>query len=350
MKTKILVVALLALTFSGCQLTDEQQPITSNAVQKTEEGGGSRVIVCNRAGSSVSVIDANTNSLMSTFSMPDGGEPMYVVHIPQAGEYWVGDRLNNRVLAFDENTNALTGAVDAGSGVFHMWAAKTGRFLFVVNDLDNTVSVIRVGAKRKVTDVPIPADLEAMGGKPHDIIASTNEEAFFVTVVGVTGVNDFVVKYSLATMTETARAPVGKDAHVALNETDDKLYVVCQNPVSGVYTLNRSDLSEADFDAFSGAHGVGIRTTGNMLFVSDLPGARIGVFDLSSGDFTGSVVNTPFPVAHNLAHTSSGKLYCTHSGATADQVTIYDVSSGTPVLESDLVTGLNPFGITTYDL
>jgi hypothetical protein len=59
--------------------------------------------------------------------------------------------------------------------------------------------------------------------------------------------------------------------------------------------------------------------------------------------------DTPYPVPHNVATDSAGsKVYVTHSGATANQVSIYSASAANPVpvLAGEVTVGANPFGIT----
>ena len=57
--------------------------------------------------------------------------------------------------------------------------------------------------------------------------------------------------------------------------------------------------------------------------------------------------DTPYPVAHNLVATKNDKLFVTHSGGTSDKVTIYDITTPTPVpdLRAEVTVGLNPFGL-----
>jgi DNA-binding beta-propeller fold protein YncE len=59
--------------------------------------------------------------------------------------------------------------------------------------------------------------------------------------------------------------------------------------------------------------------------------------------------NPVIPGPHNIVLTPNGKkLYLTHSGATANQVSIYGVSKldATPTLINTVTVGLNPFGLT----
>ena len=158
-------------------------------------GGGEpgTVVVANRAGASLTLIDAGTD-VATTLPLPAGAggtaaEPMYVVF--SANTVFVGDRANNRVLAIDPTDWSIVGAVPAGAGVFHMWADPTGRQLWVNNDVDNTMTVIDPATLAVLATVDLPADLVAAGGKPHDVIL--DRRSAYVTVVGLAGSDDAVI-------------------------------------------------------------------------------------------------------------------------------------------------------------
>ena len=62
----------------------------------------------------------------------------------------------------------------------------------------------------------------------------------------------------------------------------------------------------------------------------------------------GKAVATPFAVPHNLALRPDGRrLFVTHSGPSADRVTIYDIhqKTGLPMYVGEATVGMNPFGI-----
>ena len=56
--------------------------------------------------------------------------------------------------------------------------------------------------------------------------------------------------------------------------------------------------------------------------------------------------DTPYPTPHNIT-AAGNKLYVTHSGLTADKVSIYSASRSNPVpvLIGEATVGLNPFGL-----
>ena len=257
-------------------------------------------------------------------------------------------RANDRVVAFDERTFAVEGFAPCGQGVFHMWESPNGRQLWVNNDIDNTTTVINPRNLQVIATVPSPADLVALGAKPHDVIVSPNNNAAFITFLGISGPDDFVVKYSTQNFNEVGRAAVGKDPHVSVTQRTPFLYVATQNS-NEIKVLRRSNLSPITTVPFDGAHGVGMARTGFRLYVTDLPGNRVGVLNTTTNSIiNSSTLTSPFPIPHNIAVSKFGdQIYITHSGATADKLSIYDTSPQISLVGS-LTLGTNPFGITYY--
>ena len=129
-----------------------------------------KIVVANRVSKSISVIDVKTDTVTGTYPLPDDGEPMYVVASPGRNRVFVGDRVNDRVVVFRRHDFSVETTVPAGDGVFHMWGDSTKRQLWVVNDVDKTITVIDMKTLAVITTFSTPADLVAAGGRPHDVI------------------------------------------------------------------------------------------------------------------------------------------------------------------------------------
>jgi YVTN family beta-propeller protein len=253
-------------------------------------------------------------------------------------------------VVFDDEEFEVETSVPAGDGIFHMWADPGDNQLWVNNDIDNTATVIDPVTLEVIATVPIPQDLVDLGGKPHDVILDPRGSFAFVTIVGIPGSIDYVVKFSTESFQEVARAAVGKDPHVSLTRRNKLLYVPTQNG-NAVYVLKRRDLSVETIIDVPGAHGAGMPRNGRTFYTTNLPGGGVaGLFaiDTKTNTVIGNAVDTPFPVPHNIALTLNGrKLYVTHSGATADKVSIYKIDRKTrlPVFKTDITVGTNPFGL-----
>lgn len=310
-----------------------------------------KIVVANRASGSISVIDTTTDAVVGTYTFPgeNPAEPMYVVYNVTADRVFVGDRANDQIVVFDPDDFSVEATVAAGEGVFHMWADVAGRQLWVNNDVDNTASVIDVRTLEVLATVPMPADLVAMGGKPHDVIVERGGRYAYVTMLALPGPNDYVVQYDTQTFAEVNRAAVGKDPHLSLTQRNNYLYVPAQN--SDVVTvLDRDTLGVVTEIDVAGAHGAGMRLDGRFFYTTNLPGGGTNglvAIDTQSNTVLGAV-DTPYPVPHNIALTPDGeKLYLTHSGGAADKVTIYTASNQAPVPThaGEATVGLNPFGL-----
>jgi YVTN family beta-propeller protein len=353
------LVTALALALSGCSGDDPTGPHATDkaaGARSTDNGrnNAGQVVVANRGSGTISVIDARTAELLDTVALPvdDGDatpEPMYVSHSARSGRVFVGDRANDRVAVFDAATFEGVGAVPAGAGVFHQWANPDGSQLWVNNDIDNTVTVIDPVSLAVIATIEIPADLVAMGGKPHDVVLDHRDRWAYVTVLGVDGPSDYLVQFDTSTFAEIARQPVGKDPHLAIGVGTD-LYVPCQN-TDQVLVFDPASLEPVAEIAVPGAHGATMAGNGRQFYTTNLPGGGTdAVYTIGTGRnrVSGVPVDTPHPVPHNLVATPDGTLlYVTHSGPTADKVTVYELRGryGQPHYLTELTVGTNPFGI-----
>lgn len=343
MKRSNSVTAVLPVMLMGLGLLAVAVP----AVSADDEG---YIVVANRGSGNVSIIDVMTDvAIQVPLTGVDSPEPMYVVHSPASGRVFVGDRANNQVVVLRSRDFSVEGTVATGLGVFHMWASSASGQLWVNNDIDNTITVIDIHTLEVVTTIPLPADLVAMGGKPHDVILAPNSPYAYVTMLGFSGPDDYVIQYHTRSFDELHRAMVGKDPHLSLARQTSRLYVPCQNSDS-VFVLDRRDLTELAVLPVPGAHGAGMSRNGKFFYTTNLPDGGIdGLFTIHTKTDTlaGDPVDTPNSVPHNIALTPNGKkIYVTHSGPN-NVVSVYTASRNDPEPEylTSVTVGDNPFGL-----
>ena len=275
-----------------------------------------KIVVANRASGSISVIDTQTNQLIGTYDLPAGEnqpDPMYVVFTRTGNRVFVGDRANNRVVVFRARDFSVEGVVPAGAGVFHMWADGRGTQLWVNNDIDNSITVINPATLTVVATINLPADLVAMGGKPHDVILDATGNYAYVTMLGFAGDNDYLLQYDAHSFTELNRAPVGKDPHVSLTFHNNLIYVPAQGS-NIVSVFNRQTLELVDEIAAPGAHGAGMPLNGQVFYTTNLPGGGTDgliAIDLRTNEILGTT-DTPYGVPHNIALTPSRRQAVCH--------------------------------------
>lgn len=313
--------------------------------------GGGKVVVADRASGTISVISTRDHSVTS-HPLPAGDsqpEPMYVFYSPAYQRVFVGDRANNRIVAFDARTFEVDGIAAAGAGVFHMWGSRATGQLWVNNDMDNTTSVVDMRTLETVATIMTPAELTALGGKPHDVIVDSNGFYGYISVIGVAGDDDRLLQVDARSFEILAVVHVGDDPHVSLAQGKPYLYVPAQGS-DEVNVLDRATLEPIADIPIPGAHGAGMSTNGRYLYTTNLPAGgadALWVIDTSTNTVAGAPVATPFPVPHNIALTPNGKkIFVTHSGPN-DKVSVFETRGGSPapVLVDVVTVGDNPFGL-----
>jgi YVTN family beta-propeller protein len=342
-KVLIILLLLLAAIFPASMALAQSQADASDS---------GKVVVANRASGTISVIDTHTDELLGTYDLPAGEndpEPMYVVFTRTGNRVFVGDRANDQIVVFRARDFSVETVIPAGEGVFHMWADAGATQLWVSNDVDNTMTVINPATLAVEATVDLPADLAAMGGKPHDVILSPQGDYAYVTMLGFAGDNDYLVQYDTHTFSEMNRGPVGKDPHVSLTFHNEFIYVPAQNS-DLVSVFNRHTLDLVDEIAAPGAHGAGMPLHGQVFYTTNLTGGGTDgliTIDLRTNTILGTT-DTPYAVPHNIALTpATDKLYVTHSGGTSDKVTVYEIGADDlPVLVGEVTVEFNPFGLS----
>ncbi|MGD8452747.1 MAG: beta-propeller fold lactonase family protein [Phycisphaerae bacterium] len=338
---KVLLASLVVVALSAAV------PLSADIIGS--EGG---IVVANRANGSISIIDVATSGVTDV-ALPAGDntpEPMYVVFSPDNSTVFVGDRANDRVVVFDATTFDVNTTIPTGAGVFHMWGEPGTGHLWVNNDIDKTVTDIDMISFGVVNTFSTPVDLNDMGGKPHDVILDPSGPYAYVSMLGLTGENDYVLKYDTNTYAELDRQAVGKDPHLSLSAAHTKLYVPTQGG-DEVTILDRATLDPLMPIAVPNAHGAVTSADGSIFYTTNIAGGGTdAVYAIDTAtDTILDIIDTPFGVPHNLALSPAGDLlYVTHSGGTSDQVSIIDVSTPNDMDYLTSVTvGFNPFGIGT---
>ncbi|MEM7677569.1 MAG: hypothetical protein AAF449_16340, partial [Myxococcota bacterium] len=102
---------------------------------------GSRIAVANRGTNTVTLIDVVSEEKLQ-IELEPGSEPMYAQNPFGSDEIWIGDRGFDRVLVYDALRLRRKAEIPVGRGVFHMWNNGDTGQMWVVNDIDKTVSVI----------------------------------------------------------------------------------------------------------------------------------------------------------------------------------------------------------------
>lgn len=297
------------------------------------------VVVANRGSQSVSFINAKTDQVISTLTIP-GSEPMYVVYSTSTDKVYVGDRAQNKVHIIDPDAKTVTGSISVGNGVFHMWADGYGNTLWVNNDIDQTTSIIDLATNTVLQTINI-------GVKPHDVfVTEDGTRAYVSTIEPELTSPDSVILYDAKTYQRLAARAVGKDPHLFHLKKRNRLVV--PNQSGTIFVLDGNSLNPIQQITAPGAHGIFSRKPGNV-YITNISGAELYNLNGNSNQLLGSPTTTPVAIPHNATvNALNKKLYVTHSGAAADKLTVYDLNGANITLKTTLTLGTNPFGIYYY--
>lgn len=323
--------------------------ISYQPFSQANDNGGS-IAVANRASGTVSIISVADDTVLRTLALPPGErqpEPMYVVY--KQNRLYVGDRANNRVLAYDSFGFNLLKEIPVGQGVFHMWAASDAQKLLVNNDIDNSVSIIDTNSLSLLDTIALPTDLTSAGFKPHDIFVSADGESWYVSMLDGAPGDDWLLKFEESEQgaQESGRRQVGGDPHLFLTRRDRSLLVASQD-ASNVSRLDTRNLRIRNTAQVANAHG--IFAIDNAVYLTNIADGGVeGLQLLDNRSLTlRDVDDTPYPVPHNIAVTdNAAKLYITHSGGGQNKVSVFNLTGrkGEPVFVTEVTVGFNPFGL-----
>lgn len=341
-RVALFLIALICLLVAGCELPPPPAHTFPPSIS------GSRFAVANRGANTITLIDADNEQTLE-IELEAGSEPMYAVDL-ESDEVWIGDRGHDRILVYDKLRLRRIDEIPTGKGVFHMWKHPDLGQLWVVNDIDKTMTVISMSTREVLATVPIPKEFMT-DYKPHDITLTANSA--IVALSGRAGIVDgWLIKYSGETFEETARLQIPGDPHLMYwGWQDSNLYIASQlgGKVLRVDPHRLEVTGELDIP---GAHGIWANEQETRLFVTNIESndgtASIYTIDLQTFQIIpGSPVDAALPHPHNVAVSiSNHKLLVTHSYEGSENVSIYDLdANGLPTSSRVMKTGAVPFGI-----
>ena len=300
----------------------------------------SQVVVANRGSGDISVVDTQTLDVQ-TIDLPGEAEPMYVSHDRRNDRVIVGDRASDTVVALDQDTYEVVGSAPVGEGVFHQWLDPRLRQLWVVGDTSNTVTVIGTDWLDVLATIDIPADLTARGGKPHDVFVSGRHA--FVSILGLEDGSGVVLRYSTRNFTETGRIATGGDPHLFVDQ--NRLYVASQES-SSVTRYRVGSLREVSTAAVPNAHGIFVTKKNEVLVTNIAGGGTDAVWELNARlSKVRDTADTSEPTPHNLTVDDRRQAWVTHSGGTANRVSVIDLDRKGFGDTTVITVGTNPFGL-----
>jgi YVTN family beta-propeller protein len=287
------------------------------------------VYVADEGSDTVSVLDGA--SFKKVAAIPVGRQPHNVQVSPDGKLVWVtnggsasdhgghGNAAQGEIWAIDTATREVAARIPVGKHPAHVVLTPDGRFAYVTNGGEDTVSVVDTQARKAVGAIPV-------GAYPHGIrISPDGGQAYVANLKGAT-----VSVIDTATRKEVARIPVGKGPAQTGFSPDGRLAFVSlsqENKVALIDPVARRVVARIAV----GSVPIQLYATpdSRKLFVANQgtkqrPGNTVSVIDLAAGRVAGTVQTGAG--AHGVIVDRGGR-YAYVTNTYANSVTVIDAGS-----------------------
>jgi len=273
---------------------------------------GSRVYVVNANDGSVSVIDAESNTV--TRSIRVGSEPLGVAVTPDGSRVYVTNRGSNSVSVIDAVSNTVTGTIPVSSRPRGVAVTPDGSRVYVTNRGSNSVSVIDAVSNTVTDTIPV-------GSEPFGIAVAPDSSRIYVANEGSGSVSviDAVSNTVSNTIPDAGEVPW----LVALAPDGNTIYVTGMLGRS-VLVIDAVSNTVIDTIPVGGSSlGVAVSPDGSQVYVSKPFSDSVSVIDAISNTVT---VTTPVGSEPRgvVVAPDGNRIYVPNQGS--DSVSVIDVS------------------------
>jgi YVTN family beta-propeller protein len=302
--------------------------------------------VTNAFGPSVSVIDTATSQVVATVAFPAGSAPYSVAISPDlkkvyvtSMDAWSGCGTNAGVYVIDTATNALgSGHIAVGCEPTGIAITPDGRYAYVANQLDSTISVIDTNAGTVSTTISLPS-----GTTLANIAIAPDGKHAYATAPGPGA----VIVVDTATNAAVG-APIvvgGAALGLAVSPDGSQVYVANNDNLGSVSVIDTAtNTVVTTFSGLSYPFAVTFSPDGKLAYVTGGGSAFLAIIDTASQ----TVVNTLTTVGGtSIAVTADGRQAYV-SSENGNTVTVVDTATAMPVFT---INGLNsPRGVAARPL
>ena len=287
--------------------------------------------VTNYAGSSVSVIDVTTNSVISTVTL--GSHP-YCASVSRDGSRaYVTNNESSSVSVINTVTNNVVGTIPVGLNPGCVTVSPDGGTIYVVCGSPNAVWVMNTATNAVIAKIPIVSSANEVtispdGSRIYVTTASANSvsviDASSNTVIAVIPVQ--TMPYGIVT------SPDGSKVYVT-NEKSNNISVIDASTNQVISTIPTG---------FSPT-GLAISPDGTRLYTANSDPNTVSVISIASGTVIATVRTGNFP--HGIAISPDGStVYAVNESSS--NVTIINAATNTVI--KTINVGLDPLGLGNF--
>ncbi len=279
------------------------------------------------SGTTVSVIDTATNTVVATVTVGNG--PVAAVVNAAGTRAYIANQQGNSVSVIDTATNTVVATVPVGSQPAGIAVNPAGTRLYAPNQTSNNLTVIDATTNTVITTVaglafPVGAVVNPSGSRVYVTTFSSNAVAVLDT----------------ATNAVIATIPVCASPFVpVINPTGTRVYVDCTSGTVSVIDT-ATNLVAATVPVGTNARGIAVNPAGTAVYVANNGSNTISVISTATNTVTATLPSPGGPLggAFNPAGT---RFYVANSSA--NSVSVFDTATNS--LVATVPVGANPFGI-----
>ncbi len=217
----------------------------------------------------------DARSLDLTRTVTTGGAPAHVVISPDGRTAYTSDGADGTVTVIDTASGEVQATIPVGAGPHGLRPSPDGRWLVVANVAGSTLSVVDTSTRTTVADIEV-------GTAPAQVAFSPDGRFVYASV----SAQDEVVKVDMASREVVGRVTVG-DGPIQTYVSPDDRYLLAAN--QGTEAAPGTSLSVIDTRTFTvtgtvetgrGAHGVVVDPSGRHAYVTNLYADDVAVVDL----------------------------------------------------------------------
>ncbi|WP_170299090.1 putative Ig domain-containing protein [Larkinella terrae] len=291
-----------------------------------------------RVPSYLSIINTATNTVLPN-TIPVGSYPSGLSVSPNGTRIYVANFLSNNVTVIDAITQTVLTTIEGVDSPTGLNVTPDGTQVYVANFNTSTVSVIDV-ATNKVT-ATIPVEGEPNGGV---VMSPDGKRVYFALQnLGNPAYPYSVAVIDVATQTSIATIPVnGGAGAICITPDGTRLYTstISTDKVTVINTATNTVLTTIETvpDGYGLQFSMCASLDGQRIYVSVNP-KRVTVIDVATNTVSGKIDFEPFSPA-GLGITPDGsKIYAMEP--TQDRVSVIDVATNT-LLPNPIPVGNNP--------
>jgi len=135
--------------------------------------------IVTKENNSLYIVNITSKEIIGIF--PLGGEGYTCILSPDKNELYISCWGGNKMLVFDTKSKTFSAKISVGSNPNEMCLTKTGKFLFVANANDNSVSVIDLKKRKVIETLNTALYLDSPSGStPNSVALSEDNKTLYI--------------------------------------------------------------------------------------------------------------------------------------------------------------------------